>query len=134
MDYIKLLQKSLKNVVKEALSHASEKGFSGNHHFYITFKTNYPGVLMSKTLKDSYDEDMTIVLQYEFWNLNVFENFFEVDLKFSGVLEKFKIPFDSISRFSDPSESFVLDFLVENIDNENNESEDGIINLDSFRR
>jgi len=151
MNYLQLLQKALRLVVKSVLEDVQKAGLQGENHFYITFKTNFPGVFMPVFLREQYPSHMTIVLQHEFWNLVVSESGFSVDLYFSDKLEHLEIPFNSIMRFEDPSEAFNLDFVVDNIaiamekENLENErknskvsqepsSENNIISLDEFRK
>jgi len=143
MNYLQLMQKGLKLVVKEALKYVSENGLAGESYFYITFKTNYTGVLIPGYLLSKYPEKMTIVLHHEFWDLEVFENYFSVSLIFNNVLENLRIPFSAIYRFEDPNEPIALDFLVEDAEyviegqetNSNDASEnDNIISLDKFRK
>ena len=80
INYDELMEKALKHVVIEALKIASEDGLPGEHHFYISFKTNHPSVRMSSDLLNQYPQDMTIVLQHQFANLMLFDDYFEVDL------------------------------------------------------
>lgn len=110
INYDKLIEKSLKNVVVEALKIAEKQGLPGEHHFYITFKTNHPSSKVSPQLKNQYPEEMTIVLQHQFSNLSVESSFFSVDLSFGGVLQTLVIPFDAITYFADPHAKFGLSF------------------------
>lgn len=110
INYDKLIEKSLKNVVIEALKIAEKQGLPGEHHFYITFKTNHPAAKVSTQLKNQYPEEMTIVLQHQFSNLSVENSFFSVDLSFGGVLQTLVIPFDAITYFADPHAKFGLSF------------------------
>ena len=104
------MEKALKHVVIEALKIASDEGLPGEHHFYISFKTNHPDVRMSSDLLNQYPEDMTIVLQHQFANLMLSENYFEVDLSFSNIPHTLRIPYDSITYFADPHARFALSF------------------------
>ena len=113
INYDKLVEKSLKHVVIEALKIAAEEGLPGDNHFYISFKTNHPDVRMSADLLNQYPEDMTIVLQHQFANLMLSENYFEVDLSFSGVVHTLRIPYDAITYFADPHARFALSFALE---------------------
>ena len=90
INYDKLMEKALKHVVIEALKIASDEGLPGEHHFYISFKTNHPDVRMSSDLLNQYPEDMTIVLQHQFANLMLSEDYFEVDLSFSNIPHTFR--------------------------------------------
>ncbi len=114
INYDRLIEKSLKNVVAEALKIAEAQGLPGENHFYITFKTNFPGVEISRYLASQYPEEMTIVLQHQFSNLTVMPDCFSVDLSFGGVLQTLVIPFEAISYFADPHAKFGLSFKVEN--------------------
>ncbi len=110
INYDKIVEKSLKNVVVEALKIAAETGLPGEHHYYITFKTNHPAARVSAQLLSQYPEDMTIVLQHQFANLMPAENYFEVDLSFSGIPQTLRIPYDAITYFADPFAKFALSF------------------------
>ena len=122
INYDKLVEKSLKNVVIEALKIAAEDGLPGEHHYYISFKTNHPVARISAQLLNQYPEDMTIVLQHQFANLMIGEAYFEVDLSFSGIPQTLRIPYDAITYFADPHAKFALSFSYEEkdiaIDNE----------------
>lgn len=108
--YDLLVQDALRGVVKRVLTDAARDGLSGEHHFYVSFRTEAPGVRMSQRLREKYPQDMTIVLQHQFWDLNVGETSFEVGLSFSGVPERLLVPFDALSGFFDPSVQFGLKF------------------------
>lgn len=113
--YDLLVQDALRGVVRKVLTDAAREGLSGEHHFYISFRTEAPGVRMSQRLREKYPQEMTIVLQHQFWDLGVTEHSFEVGLSFSGVPERLLIPFDALSGFFDPSVQFGLKFdLAEN--------------------
>ena len=109
INYDKMIEKSLKNVVKEALRFAQNQFLDGNH-FYITFKTNVSGVVLPDNLKEQYPDAMTIVLQHQFSNLCVGDNVFSVDLSFGGIPVSLCIPFDAITYFADPYAKFGLSF------------------------
>ena len=113
INYDKLIEKSLKNVVIEALKIAEDQGLPGENHFYITFKTNHPQTKISAQLKSQYPEEMTIVLQHQFSNLLVDKTSFCVDLSFGGVPQTLTIPYDAIIYFADPSAKFGLSFNEE---------------------
>jgi hypothetical protein len=108
--YDLMVQEALKGVVRRILTEAGRDGLPGEHHFYITFRTTAPGVRVSQRLRDKHAEEMTIVLQHQFWDLSVSEHAFEVGLSFSGVPERLLIPFDAITTFFDPSVQFGLKF------------------------
>ncbi len=107
------VQNALKGVIRKVLSEAARDGLPGDHHFYITFKTNAPGVRLSQHLRDTYPDEMTIILQHQFWDLGVTEHAFEVGLSFRGVPERLLIPFDALTTFFDPSVQFGLKFGAE---------------------
>jgi hypothetical protein len=107
--YDLLVQEALKGVVRKVLID-SKDGLPGEHHFYISFQTDFPGVRLSNRLREKYPQEMTIVLQHQFWDLNVTEHTFEVGLSFSGVPERLLIPFDALTGFFDPSVQFGLKF------------------------
>ena len=107
--YDLLVQDALKGVVRKVLIDAKD-GLPGEHHFYISFQTDFPGVRLSNRLREKYPQEMTIVLQHQFWDLNVTEHTFEVGLSFSGVPERLLIPFDALTGFFDPSVQFGLKF------------------------
>jgi hypothetical protein len=108
--YDLLVQEALKGVVRKVLIDAGKEGLPGEHHFYISFRTDYPGVRLSQRMREKYPEEMTIVLQHQFWDLGVTEHTFEVGLSFSGAPERLLIPFDAVVGFFDPSVQFGLKF------------------------
>lgn len=109
-NYDELIEKSLRNVVYYALKVVEEQGLPGENHFYITFRTDYPGTVVSKNLKVQYPTTMTIVLQNQFDNLVVRHNSFSVDLSFGGIPQTITIPYDAITYFADPYAKFGLSF------------------------
>src|SRR5579872_1162342 len=108
--YDLLTQQALRGVVRGVLSDAAKKGLPGEHHFYISFDTRAEGVRMSDRLRAQYPEQMTIILQHQFWDLAVNDRGFEVGLSFGGIPEKLAIPFEAINGFFDPSVQFGLQF------------------------
>ncbi|WP_353185100.1 ClpXP protease specificity-enhancing factor SspB [Bosea sp. (in: a-proteobacteria)] len=108
--YDLMVQEALKGVVRKILSEAARDGLPGEHHFYVTFRTGAPGVRLSQRLREKHPEEMTIVLQHQFWDLSVSEHAFEVGLSFSGVPERLLVPFDAVTTFFDPSVQFGLKF------------------------
>lgn len=107
-----LAQDALRGVIRKVLQEVNRTGLPGNHHFFITFVTGAPGVRVSPRLKEKYPEQMTIVLQHQYWDLEVSETGFEVTLSFSDVAEKLVIPYAAIRGFYDPSVNFELEFEV----------------------
>ena len=108
--YDMMVQEALRSVVRQSLTQVCKDGFRGEHHFYITFKTQAPNVALPDFLHQQYPEEMTIVLQHQFWNLQVNEEYFEVELSFSDKRENLVIPFGAITGFADPSVKFDLQF------------------------
>jgi len=100
----------LRSVVKEALKRAEKQGLVGSHHFYVTFKTHDPGVDIPPFLKERYPDEMTIVLQNQFWGLRVGEDSFEVSLTFQKVPATLVIPYAALTSFVDPGVQFGLQF------------------------
>jgi hypothetical protein len=111
--YDLLVQDALKGVVRKVLGDAARDGLPGDHHFYISFRTDFPGVRVSPRLREKYPEDMTIVLQHQFWDLAITEHSLEVGLSFSGVPERLFIPLDAVTGFFDPSVQFGLKFELQ---------------------
>jgi hypothetical protein len=105
-----LAQDALRGVVRQVLSDTAKKGLPGEHHFFITFDTRAAGVRLSARMREQYPEEMTIVLQHQFWDLKVTEDNFEVGLSFGGVPENLLVPFEAIKSFFDPSIQFGLQF------------------------
>jgi len=108
--YDLLAQEALRGVVRRVLEDVVRTGVPGEHHFYISFNTEFPGVRISPRLREKYPEEMTVILQHQFWDLTVTEHGFDVALSFSNVPEKLYVPFDSITGFFDPSVKFGLKF------------------------
>lgn len=108
--YDLLVQDALKGVVRKVMTRAQREGLPGEHHFYISFKTGAAGVRLSGRMREKYPDEMTIVLQHQFWDLGVTEHAFEVGLSFGGVPERLLIPFDAVTGFFDPSVEFGLKF------------------------
>jgi hypothetical protein len=102
--------------VRRALIHVAEHGLPGNHHFYITFRTNQKGVEIPQVLRERYPGEMTIVLQHQFWGLEVDENQFSATLSFSDVPHYLVVPFAAVTAFADPSVRFGLQFDVDATD------------------
>ena len=110
INYELLVEDSLRTVVRSALALVAHEGLPGEAHFYISFKTNHPDVEISDNLRDAHKDEMTIVLQHQFWDLAVTEKDFSVGLSFSGIQQHLKIPFSAITHFTDPSVGFGLQF------------------------
>lgn len=150
MGYRLMAQEALRDVVRQALRRTQAEGLPGAHHFYITFDTRQPGVDLDDDLLEQFPEQMTIVLEHQFWDLEADEDGFEVTLKFSGVPKYIRVPFAAIVAFHDPSVEFALRFdIVEPAeparlapaDGEAGEDEDAddaesatVVSLDAFRK
>lgn len=110
--YDLLAQDALRGVVRKVLTDVARDGLKGDHHFYVAFDTRAPGVRISDRLHAKYPEEMTIVLQHQFWDLTVTEQTFEVGVSFGGTPERLLVPFTAIKGFFDPSVQFGLQFEV----------------------
>ena len=114
-----LAQDALRGVIRKVLSEVAATGrLPGEHHFFITFLTGAPGVRISQLLKSKYPEQMTIVIQHQFWEMKVTDSSFEIGLSFSDIPEKLFVPFNAIRGFYDPSVNFELEFDVPLADGE----------------
>ena len=107
-----LTQDALRGVVRKVLSEVARTGLPGEHHFFITFATHAPGVRVSSRLLGRYPEDMTIVLQHQYWDLTVNDQAFEVGLSFNGIPERLLVPFTAVKAFMDPSVQFGVQFEI----------------------
>ena len=111
MHYEAMAQEALRGVVKAALKRAAAPdGLPGAHHFYITFKTRGPGVSVPPDVVAKYPDEMTVVLQHQYWDLAPGETFFSVTLKFGGQSKRLSVPYAAVTRFYDPSVQFLLQF------------------------
>ncbi|HYG28201.1 MAG TPA: ClpXP protease specificity-enhancing factor SspB [Caulobacteraceae bacterium] len=111
MHYDAMAQEALRGVIRTALRRAAEPaGLPGEHHFYITFRTQAPGVSGPADLLSKYPDEMTIVLQHQYWDLDVEEAGFGVTLKFGGQPKRVELPYAAVTRFYDPSVQFLLQF------------------------
>ena len=108
--YDALVDDALRSVVRRVLTQVAEKGLPGSHHFYISFRSTDPGVELPDYLRAKYPEEMTIVLQHQYWDLVIGEESFEVTVSFNKLQEHIKVPFAALSAFVDPSVRFGLQF------------------------
>ncbi|MBB5702695.1 hypothetical protein FHS76_002579 [Ochrobactrum daejeonense] len=122
-----LAQEALRGVIRKVLAEVAKAGLPGNHHFFITFLTGAPGVRISSRLKEKYPEQMTIVLQHQFWDMQVTDQLFEVGLSFGDIPEKLTVPFSAVRGFYDPSVNFELEFDVAVAQPASDNDEDGNI-------
>ena len=110
--YDLLVQDALRGVVRQVLTEVARNGLQGEHHFFITFKTATPGLRLSNRMRERYPDEMTIILQHQFWGLTVTDGGFEVGLSFNNMPERLSVPFAAITMFQDPSVNFGLKFDV----------------------
>ena len=110
IDYSQLVRTALRGVVRGALALTAESGLPGGHHFYISFRTGHPGVRLAPRLRERFPDEMTIVLQHRFDDLEADENGFAVTLGFDGVSERVAVPFAAVTSFADPEAEFALRF------------------------
>jgi hypothetical protein len=108
--YDQMVEDALRGVVRAALEHTLEHGLPGDHHFYLTFRTQAPGVVLPDFLRERYPEEMTIIVQHQFWDLTVGEDAFGISLSFENQLAELNVPYAALSAFVDPSVKFGLQF------------------------
>lgn len=114
--YDRMVEDALRSVVRRALIHVAREGLPGNHHFYITFRTDHKNAEIPAALRERYPGEMTIVLQHQFWGLEVDEDQFCVTLSFADVPHRLVVPFAAVTAFADPSVRFGLQFDVDSAD------------------
>ncbi|VAW10540.1 FIG01011804: hypothetical protein [hydrothermal vent metagenome] len=110
LDYQKMTQDALRGVVRAALKIAARDGLPGDHHFFVAFSTGAPGVNISARLRERHPEEMTIVIQHQYWDLDVTQNKFTIKLSFNNIPETLVVPFAAVKGFLDPSVQFGLQF------------------------
>ncbi len=108
IDYPAILQDALRGAVRQVLEQVAEYGLPGEHHFYIGFRTGFPGVEVPRFLRDQYPEEVTIILQHQFWGLEVTSEVFSVLLAFGGTRQRVTVPFAALTAFADPAADFGL--------------------------
>tara|TARA_Y100000768_G_C23830692_1_gene611215 strand:+ start:320 stop:760 length:441 start_codon:yes stop_codon:yes gene_type:complete len=138
LDYQKILNENMINVLKDILNNIKKNGLENNNHLFITFLTCNENVEVSKWLKERYPDELTIVIQYEYYNLEIYKDFFEITLSFNDIKERLKITYDSIISFADPSANFGLK-LSTNYKNKTNKKivkkdKDNVINFSKFKK
>ena len=150
MQYGQLVEDSLRDVVRTTLTRTAKEGLLGEHHFFIGFKTKYPGVNIPDHLGAQYPEEMTIVIQHKFWGLEVHHDAFEITLSFNDQGQRLYIPFAALTSFLDPSVQFGLQFGQIEGDNkptptteltpetevpkEGDQAGENVVTLDQFRK
>lgn len=153
--YDEIIENSMRSVIYETLKKVEKTGLLGKHYFVLTFLTNFPGIVLPKSLKEKYSDEMTIVIQHQYKSLVVEHELFKVSLSFSGKYEKLTVPYRAITSFADPSMNFGLKFSVNyddlegedlrNAANHANKNDGGkkssdidlsakVISLDAFRK
>ena len=108
--YDVLVDNALRGAMREVMLQVAENGLLGSHHLYITFRTGYPGVDIPDHLRDQYPDELTIILQHQFWGLEVTEQGFSVTLSFNKSREQVSVPFAALTRFADPGVKFGMQF------------------------
>ena len=111
--YGQLVEQALRSVVKDVLVRVAKDGLPSPHHFYITFRTDQPGVGLAASLRERYPTEMTIVLQHQYWDLQVDEDSVAVTLSFNNQPQRIVIPFTALKVFADPGVEFGLQFTIE---------------------
>lgn len=111
--YDVLTQEALREVIRKVLQEVASSGLPGEHHFFITFRTDHPSVRLSARMRERYPEEMTIVIQHSFWDLKITDTYFEIDLSFDDILERLRVPFASLKGFFDPHVKFGVQFDAE---------------------
>jgi hypothetical protein len=144
IDYPELVDDALRGVARRILEQVAENGLPGEHHFYISFATDHAAVGMSPTLRDLYPQEITIVLQNQFWDLTVDEEGFGVMLRFDGRPEHLRVPWQALKSFVDPAAEFGLRFDSHDQQPERESSAEpaeelsgtpgDVISLDEFRK
>ena len=153
LPYDRWIEEALRSVIRRAVEHTAEHGLPGIHHFYVTFRTDSDGVEMAPDLRARHPEEMTIVLQHQFWDLEVGNDCFSVTLKFHGKPQRLRVPIAAITAFGDPSVNFGLQLkrivvgqddegsdephetLVVDSDHDLGKTETGqVVTLDNFRK
>jgi hypothetical protein len=110
IDYQRFVEDALRDAVRRLLADVADQGMPGGHYFYFGFHTGHPAVVVPRSLRDLYPEEMTIILQHQFWNLEVHPDLFSVELSFSASRQRLSIPFAALTTFADPSAEFALRF------------------------
>lgn len=113
ISYQELLDEAMLGIVRKVLSNVEQYGLDGDQSFYISFRTDYPGVILSNHVKSKYPKEITIVLQYQYRDLAVYDEYFSVNIAFGGIPETVTVPFDALTNFVDPTANFSLQFRRE---------------------
>ena len=108
INYKKIMNANIINILKDVLKIIDKEGIVNGHHLYITFMTNHPKVVIPSWLKEKYPNEITIIIQYEYYNLKIFKNYFSITLSFNNIKTDLKIDYDAIISFADPQANFGL--------------------------
>ena len=108
INYKKIMNQNIINILKDVLKIIDKEGIVNGHHLYITFMTNHPKVVIPSWLKEKYPNEITIIIQYEYYNLKIFKNYFSITLSFNNIKADLKIDYDAIISFADPQANFGL--------------------------
>ena len=142
INYSQILKNNMINVFKDVLKIIDKEGLTEGHHLFITFKTNYPNVKIPSWIKDKFPNEMTIVMQYEYWNFRITKNYFKITLSFNDIKSDLSIPYDSVISFADPYANFGLKLnSLEKSKKEKNKkkttilkTKNNIVDLNKFRK
>ncbi len=141
IEYQNILDKNMLNVFKDILTNIREKGLSNNNHLYVTFSTNHRNVKLPNWLRQKYPEEMTIVIQYEYYDLKINNNNFSISLSFNDIKTNLKIDYNSIISFADPSANFGLILQKNKIQKKINKkmekkkfNENNVINFSNYKK
>ena len=143
INYSQILKNNMINVFKDVLKIIDKEGLTEGHHLFITFKTNYPNVKIPSWLKDKFPNEMTIVMQYEYWNFRITKNYFKITLSFNDIKSNLSIPYDSVISFADPYANFGLKLNLSKESKEGKKVEkksvsiktkNNIVDLNKFRK
>jgi len=115
INYLKILRKNMINFLKDVLTNIKNNGLQEGHHLYITFKTNDKKVIIPQWLLEKFPSEMTIVIQYEYWNYNVTNDHFKITLSFNDIKTDLIVPFSSVISFADPYANFGLKLIQDKV-------------------
>ena len=130
LDYPKILNNNLLNVLKDVLKNIQKNGLEEGHHLFITFNTQNKKINIPNWLLKKFPKEMTIIIQYEYWNLKVLKNYFHITLSFEDIKTELIIPFNSIISFVDPYANFGLK-IIQNSKKDKNKVKNDILNNDN---
>ena len=132
IDYSKILKNNMINVFKDVLKIIEKNGLTEGHHLYITFKTNFEGVIVPDWLREKFPNEMTIIIQYEYWNFKLAKSNFKITLSFNNIRSDLTIPFDSVISFADPYANFGLKLINDNKEIKRSKKIDKKLNQDNI--